>query len=99
MQDSDFSISLTLVGVLVTFTWWYGACIAWRRKRWMLTIGTLGAGLAAIVFTCTSSGIPIPTWLVDGASVLRAPIAFLLVGSFLANQPRWHVPRPPRWTP
>lgn len=93
----ELRLDIIANGILVTAIWWVGAYFAWYRKRWMLTIGLTLAGLTAAVFTIVSAGGAPPQLVIEVASYLRTPVALLLVGSFIWNQPRGE--RPKQWLP
>lgn len=93
----DFSWPIFLIGLLISCIWWTGAALAWWRRRGMLTAGLIGAGVVGVVFSATSAGADLPQLLVEIASILRGPVAGLLVASFIAHQPK-NAPRPARWT-
>lgn len=96
-MDSELKLDILANGALVSLIWWVGAAFAIWRKRWMLTIGLTLAGFSSAVFTGVSAGGEPPDWLVAVASYARTPVALLLVGSFIWNQPRGS--RPDAWVP
>ena len=96
-MESDLRVDILANGLLVSTIWYVGAYFAWWRRRWMLTVGLILAGSTAVAFTILSAGGDLPGWVVAVASYARTPVALLLVGSFVWNQPRGG--RPQSWLP
>jgi hypothetical protein len=86
-------------GVLTTLIWFCGAAFAWYRRRALLVPGFMLAGVVTLAITLATAfpGL-LPRETLELALAARVLVAGLIVGSFIAAQPRY-AGRPHRWLP
>lgn len=90
------AVPILLLRLFPVLIWIATGVLAWRRRRAMLVLGFIGAGLNSIPSALVYAGADLPLWVNLASSTIATPIVALICASFIANQDR---DRPARWTP
>lgn len=94
----DPSLPILIVGLVRVAVWFAGAGLAYWRRRWAVSAGFALAGVVSIINTIDRSGGHVDMTLIELSALAATPVAALIVGGFIANQPRF-ADRPSRWSP